>query len=237
MSEFTDELKNKIIVRQKELANKDEALKKLGAPSTYPELYDWARMNGEHLGTAITEATADLDGVYFGTAAELLEPLTRDMHRAISNNVSHIQQLKNDKSGMRIKAQVPEYNRFKAMDMAEDIVKARSFANASDHIVKYMVGVVDTAIQSNMSFSNSLGYDITVTRTYDGVGQHTNHKDGGEACMWCKSKEGTKNFANMVDCMNDDIWMRHDNCACQIDYENKETGTFTQNVRNYRRRS
>ena len=237
MSEFVDELRNKIIERQKELAGKDETLKKIGVPSTYPELYDWAKFHGEHLGTAITEATADLDGVYFGTAVELLDPIMKDIHAGISRNANHVQKLKNDKAGMRIKSQVPEYNRFKARDIAEELVKARSFATASDKMVKYAVGVVDTVIQDNMKFANTLGYDITVTRTYDGVGQHTNHKNGGTKCDWCIEKAGTKTFRNYIDCMNDDIWMRHDNCGCQIDYINKETGTFTQNVRNFRRRS
>lgn len=74
------------------------------------------------------------------------------------------------------------------------------------------LAVVDNTMRENVAFQTDAGLKCTVTRTAD-----------ANACAWCQGLDGTFVYPDVPD----DLWHRHENCRCIIEYENEKTGTHT----------
>lgn len=72
---------------------------------------------------------------------------------------------------------------------------------------------VDTIQQLNAKFQNKAGFNITVSRKYDGKGL-----SDGRTCKWCLERVG--NNVPYKQAVSKGMFQRHEGCHCMIEYNN-----------------
>lgn len=87
-----------------------------------------------------------------------------------------------------------------------------------DQIANFSQNVVDEAIRANASTMNRAGISSRVIRVAE-----------SKACRWCRDIAGSYDYRDVRDKGND-VWRRHENCRCTIDYVTER------NSSNYRER-
>lgn len=149
-------------------------------------------------------------------------------HNMVSTACKQIQEKMNKDAGLGIKAKEPAFNwdRVQGLitelrehpDTFEDIEK--SFW---DQLVNFSQNVVDDAIRDNMQLMARAGIKTQVIRQAE-----------FKACEWCRDIAGVYDYAEVKDTGND-VWRRHENCRCTIDYVTDRNSSFyTERVNNFR---
>lgn len=220
MSEFTDELLEKITTEYDELKLYDKQivmiLKSIESSSNYNNAYSYGKKLAKRLAD-IMEKNMPNGEAYYGTLLQILEPSIKNLYTDITNACVTIQNNKNAIAGLGIKAQTNAMSKQMASVMASRLSLDPDYEKA---LVDYSAEVVDKNLKANMKFGEKLGFGVKVTRTYDGIGIRY-RKD---ACQWCLNRAGTKQFRNATEAGYDPIFERHNGCGCMIDYTNLYKG-------------
>lgn len=140
-------------------------------------------------------------------------------HNMVSTACRQIQEQMNKDAGLGIKPKEPKFDwdRVNGMitelrehpDTFEDIEK--SFY---DQLCNFSQSVVDYAIRDNMQLMARAGVKTQVIRQAE-----------FRACPWCREVAGTYDYAEVKDTGND-VWRRHENCRCTIDYITERNGSM-----------
>lgn len=203
----------------------------------YSEAYETAKKAGHELEDALIESWNQImngDDVYASTMRQILENVIPEMNDDVWSACVQIQDNLNKAAELGIKAKTAELNPNEIRNIAESM-DGKKIELIDGKLATYACKTVDMTQSSNMDFAMDLGFEIQVTRTYDGVGLHRRTKHA-EPCDWCLRRAGTHKFKNSAEVEDSGVFARHEGCGCTIDYRNVRTGTRTASVKNYRGR-
>lgn len=228
MSDIVPELINKVnedfeyyirlnVDKIKPLLNK---IKK--GTATYNDAYKYAELIGQARSKALQRNMDMLpDGtMYYNIADRLMtDSLTTDFEM-VAEYSKAVQDIANEKAGISIKA-------LSASSPELDKDRIRGFINGlcgelgmpidtviwklGEPIVVHAMSVVDDTIKKNAEFQNKAGIDVTVIR-----------RAAGNCCEWCKQLEGKYTYPGVPN----EVFMRHDNCRCTVDYKGKRLTAY-----------
>lgn len=192
--------------------------------ATYDDAYKYAELIGKARSAAL-QGNMDLlpdDTMYYNIADRLMnDSLTTD-HELVAEYAKSAQELSNKKAGISLKAL--------SADLDED--RIRGFINGlcgelglpietvmwklGEPIITHAMSVVDDTIKKNADFQGKAGVRAVVIRKAD-----------PKCCAWCSQLAGTYEYPGVPR----EVFMRHDNCRCTVDYEGKRLTGFQRNFR------
>lgn len=236
MSEFTDLILNDVKTKYEAAVKADKTiaklLEKIQKANSYGVAYKYAVRLGDHLAAELKRAfdsISDDEEIYYGSAMQILEPMMKKLHDEVASKAAIIQSNINASDGVRLKPQTAKLDDFNIRDLARKLAGGAVLSVITEEINHFSQKAVDNTIYENAEFDNSLGFEITVTRTYDDVGNH----EGAQPCEFCLAREGTKVFKDWSEAVVDEIFQRHAGCECTIEYE--RSGQTSNIVKNYKR--
>lgn len=149
-------------------------------------------------------------------------------HRMVSTACEQIQEQMNKDAGLGIKPKAPkfDYDRVNGLikeledhaDNFEDIEKA-----FYDQLCNFSQSIVDYSIRDNMQLMARAGIKTQVIRQAE-----------FKACQWCRDIAGVYDYAQVKDTGND-VWRRHENCRCTIDYlSERNSSLYSERVNNFK---
>ena len=122
----------------------------------------------------------------------------------------------NEANHLGIRAAVPEFDGNRAYGLVEELRENPEFTNIEtlfyDQITNFSQNIVDRSVRDNAELQSNAGIDAYIVRTAE-----------YGACEWCQNLEGTYNYEDVKNTGND-VWRRHDNCRCTIEYYNGRGG-------------
>lgn len=149
-------------------------------------------------------------------------------HNIIATACKQMQEKMNKDAGLGIKPKEPKFNWDRVQgiidelkdhpDTFEDIEK--SF---QDQLVNFSQNIVSDSIRDNAQMLARAGVKTMVIRQAE-----------FRACQWCRDVAGSYDYADVKDTGND-VWRRHENCRCTIDFLTEYNSTlYTERVNNFR---
>lgn len=148
-------------------------------------------------------------------------------HNIVSKVCETVQQDMNKDARLGIRYQAPKFDGDRAYGIVQELRDNPEFTNIEktfyDQITNFTQNVVDDAIRANAGVMSSAGVKTYVIRTAE-----------AGACKWCYAQEGRYPYDEVAE-KGSDVWRRHENCHCTIDYVTERNGsTFSQRVNNYK---
>ncbi len=198
--------------------------------ATYGELHTLAKRAGELCGEALTtNLTADVlpDGKLYCTIADkVVGEMFRSLHVDVDGYAQKVQEGLNSRANIGLKPQsVPVDN-----DRINGVVNAASHTETLEEThsiiersaANYSLHVVDEAVRVNAQFQYNAGLEPKVIR-----------KTNGKCCKWCSGLAGVYDYDDVSE-TGSDVWRRHLDCDCVIEYDPGDGKR--ERVNNYRRR-
>ena len=180
--------------------------------ATYVDANNFAIEVGNIL-SEIFKETIDVeilpDGrMYYNIADRILNPTMSKNYELITGYAMDVQTSLNAKAGLHLKAQVPELNQDRIDGIVNRISSEVDFDVIKwilgDPIVTFSQSVVDDSVKANADFQAKAGLQPIITR-----------KLKGKACKWCRALAGAYDYENLPK----EIYQRHENCRCTIEYD------------------
>lgn len=205
-----------------------QSLKSLQEDSaTYLEVNDFAIEIGLILAKVLkNNLTADIlpDGkMYFNIADRILKNTLQKNHELITSFGADVQKSLNEQAGIKIKAQIPDFNDDKVNGLVNRLC-AEPFEDVSwllvDPIVTFSQGIVDDMVKSNVEFHAKSGLSPKIVR-----------RSTGKCCTWCQNLVGVYEYMDEPK----DVYRRHSNCRCTVDFvpdKSKKQNVWTKKVQN-----
>lgn len=175
---------------------------------------DFAALTGEALSAAFQSniSTGILpNGQMTKEIAEIIirEPMTDD-YTLISEAAEKIQQELNRAAGIGLKAQRADLDTGRIESMINKIVEYESYDDAAwmlgAPVVTFSREIVDETARKNAEFQSKAGLKTTVRRS-----------TVGKCCEWCSALAGVYDYDEVRGAGND-VWRRHNNCDCLIEF-------------------
>lgn len=140
-------------------------------------------------------------------------------HNIISTACKQMQEKMNKDAGLGIKPKEPKFNWDRTQGIIDELRKhpdtfgdiEKSF---QDQLVNFSQNIVSDSIRDNAQLLARAGIKTMVIRQPD-----------AKACEWCRAVAGTYDYADVKDTGND-VWRRHENCRCTIDYITERNGSM-----------
>lgn len=180
--------------------------------ATYQEAYEFA----EHTGTILAQSfEKHLNSsilpegkMYYNIADRILRDTLKENYDLIVNATSQIQKKLNENAGIGIKPIVPGLNQDRIDGLVNKISSAENYDDVAwvfDEPVKtFSLSVVDDSIKKNAEFHSKAGLSPKIIR-----------KSESKCCKWCGNLAGSYTYPDNVP---DDVYRRHENCRCTVDY-------------------
>lgn len=180
--------------------------------ATYREVNELSIEVGDILAEVFQEnLSSDIlpDGrMYYNIAKKTVEPMMVNNYNIVIDNGVIVQELLNQKAGMRIKAQVPALNQSRIDGIIDRLDAEEVFDDIKwilDEPVKnFTQAVVDDLVKVNVEFHYNLGLRPKIVR-----------KAAPGCCKWCDALEGEYEYPDDVP---DDVYRRHRFCRCTVEY-------------------
>lgn len=180
--------------------------------ATYREVNELSIEVGDILAKVFQEnLSSDIlpDGrMYYNIAKRTVEPMMVNNYNIVIDNGVIVQELLNQKAGMRIKAQVPALNQSRIDGIIDRLDAEEVFDDIKwilDEPVKnFTQAVVDDLVKVNVEFHYNLGLRPKIVR-----------KAAPGCCKWCDALEGEYEYPDDVP---DDVYRRHRFCRCTVEY-------------------
>ena len=204
----------------------------------YDEANKFAIRCGELLSDALNKfVTVDAlpEGkMWYNIAQKIMQPTLENNYNLINDVCNYAQKTINDISKVTMNYVVPPINQNK-IDGFIDKLSSDDFENVQwmlgEPVVNYSQSVVDDAIRTNMDFHVKSGLTPRIRRTLDSAEtRYTKEKKVGNRtikprpyqvpCDWCRSLAGTYDYGDMDTFVYDNIFRRHENCRCTVEYIN-----------------
>ena len=142
-------------------------------------------------------------------------------HNMILTACQEAQRNLNARAHVGIRPQLPEFDGNRAYGLVEAVRNHGEIGpQFYDQLTNFDLNVVDESIRENADVQSNAGLHPKIVRTAE-----------AKCCAWCDALAGTYDYDDVSDTGNE-VWARHDNCRCLIEYiaDRRET------VNNYRRR-
>lgn len=149
-------------------------------------------------------------------------------HSMVATACEQIQEKMNKDAGLGIKPKSPKFDYDRVQGMIKELEDhADNFSDIEksfwDQLCNFSQNVVDQSIRDNMQLMARAGIKTQVIRQAE-----------FKACEWCRDVAGTYDYAEVKDTGND-VWRRHENCRCTIDYvTDRNSSLYSERVNNYK---
>ena len=181
--------------------------------ATYREVNELSIEVGDILAKVFQEnLSSDIlpDGrMYYNIAKKTVEPMMVNNYNIVIDNGVIVQELLNQKAGMRIKVQVPALNQSRIDGIIDRLDAEEVFDDIKwilDEPVKnFTQAAVDDMVKVNVDFHYKLGLRPKIIR-----------KAAPGCCKWCDTLEGEYEYPDDVP---DDVYRRHRFCRCMTEYD------------------
>ena len=138
-------------------------------------------------------------------------------HRMVTTACKQVQENMNKDAGVGIKYKEPKFNQDKAYGIAKELHDNPDFTNIQktfcDQLENFSRSVADDSIVANADVMWGAGIKTMVVRIAE-----------GGCCKWCSEMAGVYDYAEVREPGND-VWRRHENCNCTIDFYTERNGS------------
>ena len=138
-------------------------------------------------------------------------------HEHVVQVCEQVQLTLNADAGLGINYVPPMFDGNRAYGLVAELRDNPEFVNIErtfyDQIVNFSQNVVDESIRVNANVLSNAGVQSKIVR----------HPEVG-ACAWCRAVAGTYEYAD-VRRTRSDVWRRHENCRCTIDFVTERNGS------------
>lgn len=182
---------------------------------------------GENLGRVLKKH-APLTNIDEWDLDDLLPKSLGLDHSMVSTACKQIQEKMNKDAGLGIKAKVPKFDWDRVNGMINELKDhPDTFGDIEksfwDQLVNFSQNIVDESIRDNAQLMARAGIRTLVIRQPD-----------FKACEWCREVAGTYDYAEVKN-QGNDVWRRHENCRCTIDYVTDRNSSFySERVNNFK---
>ena len=186
--------------------------KKLDAgTATYADAYRFGTAIGNARAKAfksqVSSAVLPNGRMYYNIASRLMEDtLTRD-YELVSQYAVGVQTIANTKNKLAFKALKADKSEDRIKGFIDRLSQEEVYDEVAwilDEPVKvHALSVVDDTIKKNAEFQSRVGLKVEVIRTSE-----------AKCCDWCSDLAGSYTYPGVPG----DVFARHDNCRCTIDY-------------------
>lgn len=134
----------------------------------------------------------------------------------------------NKKNGFGIKYEEPKFDWNRINGLIDELRNNPEFHNIErsfyDQLVNFSENIVDDSIRDNVGRLYRSGIRTMIVRQAE-----------FKACEWCREVAGSYDYAEVRNTGND-VWRRHENCHCVIDYvTEKDSGFYSERVNNQKK--
>ena len=148
-------------------------------------------------------------------------------HSIVVYACEQVQNAMNENANLGIKFQAPEFDSNRAYGLVTELEDNPEFTNIEksfyDQLANFSQNIVDDAIRDNASLMSRAGVRSMIIRTAE-----------YGACPWCEEVAGVYKYDEVGE--GADVWRRHENCRCTINFiTERNTGFYTETVNNFRR--
>lgn len=219
MNDIAPELLQTITNEFEDLIKNDEVLfgirKKIKAgKATYQDANRASIRIGELLSKAYrSHLSSDVlpDGtMYYNIAKRVLEPTLKRDFEEVSGICQDVQQLLNQKANIGIQAVVADLNQDRIDGIIDKVSSApykKTQWMTKEPVVNFSQSIVDDHIKANADFHAKSGLSPKIVR-----------RSSGKCCEWCSKLVGTYRYPEEAP-DGSDVWRRHENCRCTVDYD------------------
>lgn len=195
--------------------------------ATYSIASEYAARVGDILARVLRQ-NAPEESIDEWDVADLIPKSLGLNHELITGACQRVQEALNADAGLGVRFQEPEFDFDRAYGIVSELEDNPEFTNIEntfyDQLVNFSQNVVDESIRDNANLLNRAGVESKVIRTAE-----------FRACEWCREVAGTYDYDDVKDTGND-VWRRHENCRCTIDFITERNGSrYEQRVNNQRR--
>lgn len=191
---------------------------------SYVTAGQYAARVGDLLGRVLRRH-APVNGISDWDVESLIPGVLGADHNMVIAVTNQVQANMNAVAGIYMRVQTPAFNGNRAYGIVTELLNNPEFVNIErsfyDQLTNFSMSVVDDAIRDNAAVQSAAGYSVHIKRTAE-----------YGACAWCEDVAGVYDFASARETVGNDLWKRHENCRCTIDYT---TRGRTERVQNYRR--
>lgn len=195
--------------------------------ATYAIASEYAAHVGDALASALRQNAPLVDISEWDIEDLIPRSLGLD-HEMVTGACQRVQEALNADAGLGIRYQAPLFDRGRCYGIVSELRNNPEFINIQDtfydQLVNFSQNVVDESIRDNAKVLSGAGIRSTVIRVTE-----------FRACPWCRAVAGRYNYEDIKDTGND-VWRRHENCRCTIDYVTERNGSrYVERVNNQKR--
>ena len=184
--------------------------------ATYATVTQYAARVGEILGEVL-RFNAPITDISDWDIDDLIPGSLGLDHRIVTNACRAVQEALNRDAGIGIRYQEPAFDWDRVHGIVDELRDNPEFINIEktfyDQIENFSQNVVDSSVRANAAVASSAGIKTYVIRTAS-----------ANACPWCQAVAGKFDYES-VKGTGDDVWRRHENCHCTIDYVTERNGS------------
>ena len=184
--------------------------------ATYATATQYAARVGEILGQVL-KFNAPIKDISDWDIDDLIPGSLGLDHRIVTNACRAVQETMNRDAGIGIRYQEPTFDWDRVHGIVDELRDNPEFINIEetfyDQISNFSQSVVDSSVRANAAVASGAGIKTWVIRTAS-----------SKACKWCRAAAGRYNYED-VKGTGDDVWRRHENCNCTIDYVTERNGS------------
>ena len=195
--------------------------------ATYAIASEYAAHVGDAL-ARVLRANAPVEDISEWDIEDLIPKSLGLDHQMVTGACQRVQEALNEDAGLGIRFQAPGFDSSRAYGIVTELRNNPEFVNIQDtfydQLVNFSQNVVDEAIRDNARVLSGAGIESKVIRVAE-----------FRACPWCRAIAGTYDYED-VKATGNDVWRRHENCRCTIDFVTERNGRrYEERVNNQRR--
>lgn len=199
--------------------------------TTYADANEYSIRVGEMLSNSykkyLTDDTLPESRLWYNMATTIMQPTLENNYDLIVDVCESAQQTVNTASKVSLGYVQPALNQNKIDGFIDKISNTEVFSDIQwmigEPVVNFSQAVVDDSIKANANFHAKSGLTPKIVRKLDNAETRTVTRGKSKIrykvpCEWCKALAGTWNYLDMPDFIADNIFRRHENCRCTVEY-------------------
>ncbi len=196
-----------------------EIMAKVGAgTATYSEANDYAvelgRIMAEAFGQNLSSKVLPQGKMYWNIGDKVIRPTVTQGYEDVADVAELVQTGLNEAASIHIKAQRPQIDQGRIDRMIGDLMGLPDYDSGSQGFLNAVQNLlhssVDDSIRTNAEFHYKAGLKPKIVRTLS-----------GKCCEWCTAIAGSYTYPDVPR----DVYKRHDNCRCKVDYKTADGKT------------
>ena len=189
----------------------------------YQMASEYAARVGDDL-AKVLRARAPLESIEEWDIENLIPKSLGLDHSIVDYACENVQTAMNKDAGLGIRYQQPKFDSNRVYGLVQELRDNPEFTNIEktfyDQLANFSQNIVDEAIRDNAGVMARAGIRTMVIRTAE-----------AGACPWCDDVAGVYDY-DEVRYPGDDVWRRHENCRCTINFITDRNGAFYSEVVN-----